>query len=41
MIFDLKMIVTVAGNLELYHASETAAATTVKAGTDVVVMKTL
>ena len=41
MIIDLKMIVTVAGNLELYHASETAAATTVKAGTDVVVMKTL
>lgn len=41
MVIDVKMIVTVAGNLELYHASETAAATTVKAGTDVVVFKTL
>lgn len=34
------MIVTVSGNLELYHASETAAATTVRAGTSLRVTKT-
>jgi hypothetical protein len=34
------MVVTVAGNLELYHASEVAAASTVKAGSSLVVSKT-
>ena len=34
------MVVTVAGNLELWHGSETAAATTVLAGSSLVVVKT-
>lgn len=33
MIIEGTMVVTVAGNIELYHASEVAAASTVKAGT--------
>lgn len=39
MILEGMMIVTVAGNLELYHGSEVAAASTVKAGTSAAVLK--
>lgn len=40
MIIEGLMIVTVSGNIELYHASETAASTTVKAGTSLRVQRT-
>lgn len=40
MIIEGHIIVTVSGQLQLFHASETAAATTVKAGTNLVVVKT-
>jgi sorbitol-specific phosphotransferase system component IIBC len=34
------MIVTVAGNIELWHGSEVAAASTVKAGSSLILTKT-
>jgi len=37
---DGVMVVTVAGDIELYHGSEVAAATTLKAGSSLVVWKT-
>lgn len=40
MIVEGMMIVTVAGNLELYHASEVAASSTIKAGSQLVLIKT-
>lgn len=40
MIIEGLMIVTVSGNIELWHASEVAAASTVKAGSSLIVTKT-
>lgn len=40
MIIEGLMIVTATGNIELYHASETAASTTVKAGTSLILTRT-
>lgn len=37
MVIEGLMIVTVSGNIELYHASETAASTTVKAGSSLII----
>lgn len=39
VIIEGLMIVTVSGTLELYHASETAASTTVKAGTSLILTR--
>lgn len=41
IIIEGLMIVTVSGNIELYHASETAASTTVKAGSSLILHRTL
>lgn len=40
MIIEGLMVVTVSGNIELWHASEVATTTTVKAGTNLVLIKT-
>lgn len=40
MIIEGLLVCTVAGNIELYHASEVAAASTVKAGTSLIITKT-
>lgn len=40
MILEGLMVVTVSGNIELWHASEVATTTTVKAGTNLVLIKT-
>lgn len=40
MILEGMMVVTVSGNIELWHASEVATTTTVKAGTNLVLIKT-
>lgn len=41
MVIEGLMVVTVSGNIELWHASETAASTTVKLGSSLILQRTL
>lgn len=40
-VIDIYMSVSVAGNFEIWHASETATASTVMAGTSIVIYKVI